>query len=314
MSARRLGIYLKPLLLSTGHVQVHKIRNFHRWVAPTLKELYKRKQEMGPQPPVQRSNFIEWNYKAELYAFGKRLGEEFQEDVLRQALTERSYIELEEEKQRKVGIEPQLDISDNADLACRGEKFIKAYTEQYLTVVLPSLPSDYICAIQEDLMKEENLAYVSKHIGIDDLVLSAEFPLGSKSLSQAFKAVVQALVESSGPDRASAFVRDFVITQLVGKDISPLCTPENPLRTLETTLGSPIESRLIAESGKNSLLANYQVGIYSNKKLVGRGCGESPQIAEEMAALDGLWRIWGIPFNRRPLPFKLELPPMAQKL
>lgn len=314
MSASRLGVFLRPLIQNSVRVNTQVARPFHRWVAPTLKVMNKRKKEMGPQPPARRSNFIEWNYKAELYAFGKRLGEEFKDDLLREALTEKSYIQLEEEKQRSVGIEPQLDLRDNESLASSGEEFITKYSEQYLRTVLPNLPIEYIHFIRDDLLKEEHLAHISKNIGIDDLVLSAEFPLERTTLCRAFKAVVQALLLSSGPDRASGFVRDFVLTQLAGKDITPLCSPQKPLETLKSSLGLPIESRLIAESGKNSLLANYQVGIYSNKKLVGRGCGESPQIAEEMAALDGLWRIWGIPSNRRPLPFRLELPPQAQNL
>ena len=61
------------------------------------------------------------------------------------------------------------------------------------------------------------------------------------------------------------------MTQLCGKDITPLCTPENPIEKLKSIISADIESRLIAESGRNSLLANYQVGIYKDKKLLGRG-------------------------------------------
>lgn len=44
-----------------------------------------------------------------------------------------------------------------------------------------------------------------------------EYPVDNYILATNFKAVVGALLESSGEERAAHFVRDFVITQLNGK-------------------------------------------------------------------------------------------------
>lgn len=298
-----LKFLVKPLI-NSGRNSVGVHRPFHRWVAPTLKDLYRRKKEMVPEPISRRSDFIDWNYKAEIYAFGKRLGEDFKEELLREAFTEKSFINQESEKLMKVGVEPQLDMKDNSNFAVEGEKFISKCIYQYLVTVLPSLPSEHIKSIHNFLVTDENLSNVSKNIGIDDLVLSAEYPPEPSTLSRSLKSVINALVLSSGEERASKFVKDFIITLLCGEDITPMCTPENPIEKLKSTVGSNIESRLIVESAKNSLLANYQVGIYQEKQLLGRGCGESLWIAEEMAALDALWRIWGIPSNKKPFPIK----------
>lgn len=35
-------------------------QSFHRWLAPTLKELKRRKNNLGPDKPVHRKTFIEW--------------------------------------------------------------------------------------------------------------------------------------------------------------------------------------------------------------------------------------------------------------
>lgn len=44
-----------------------------------------------------------------------------------------------------------------------------------------------------------------------------EYPVDNYILANAFKAIVGALLRSSGEENAAYFVRDFVITQLQGK-------------------------------------------------------------------------------------------------
>lgn len=68
-------------------------RSIKRWVSPTLRELKRRKDKMGPEPIARRSSFIDWNFNAELYAFSKRLNENFNLTLLQQAFTQRySYL------------------------------------------------------------------------------------------------------------------------------------------------------------------------------------------------------------------------------
>lgn len=67
------------------------VRGHKRWVAATLVQLKLQRDKLGPEKPLPRSTYLEWNYDAEIYAFGKRLNEDFQEDLLRTALINRSY-------------------------------------------------------------------------------------------------------------------------------------------------------------------------------------------------------------------------------
>lgn len=89
--------------------------------------------------------FLFRNYDTEIYAFGKRLGEEFNNSLLQQAFTERSYIINEEEKQKEVGIEqPTLNLNDNRELVAKGSDFIDDIVKRYLRTVLPRLPEEGI--------------------------------------------------------------------------------------------------------------------------------------------------------------------------
>lgn len=64
---------------------------------------------------------------------------------MQQALTERSYIIFEEERQKNVGIEqPTLNLTDNRELVTKGSEFIDDVIKRYLRTVLPRLPEEGI--------------------------------------------------------------------------------------------------------------------------------------------------------------------------
>lgn len=89
---------------------------------------FKKRQERAdfkrviPKLPDHRNTYLEWNYDVEIYAFGKRLKEEFDPQLLRTAFTHRSYIIQQEMKQRDLGIEnPDIKLQDNRELIEEGE-------------------------------------------------------------------------------------------------------------------------------------------------------------------------------------------------
>lgn len=91
------------------------------------------------------------------------------------------------------------------------------------------------------------------------------------------KSIVAALIESSGESRAAVFVRDFIITQLADKDLHEFWEPEEPIKLLSEILArdgiEAPEPRLIGNSGKNTILACFRVGLYNpnNKQMIGLG-------------------------------------------
>lgn len=83
-------------------------RTIARWVAPVMRELRKRREKIGPDPEEPRSKYLEWNYESEVFAFGKRLGEEFNKNLLKKALIQREYANLQNFKAQEAG-ETKLD-------------------------------------------------------------------------------------------------------------------------------------------------------------------------------------------------------------
>lgn len=149
------------------------IRCVARWVKPVLREFRSRRDKYGiPEEWKQRSSFIEWNYKAELYAFGQRLHENFNQNLLAQAFIDRSYIEQEELRQREVQIEnPVVDMKDNAELVVRGDEILTTYVTAFLQYYLPKFPAEGITAVRNYLLSEEQLAMIGKNLGTVDIIL-----------------------------------------------------------------------------------------------------------------------------------------------
>lgn len=129
---------------------------------------------LGPDPLPNRKSFIEWNYNSELYAFGQRLGEQFDLSYLQQSFTHRSYIIQEELRQQEVGIvNPVTNLQDNKPLIEKGDQLLASHINAFLSAHLPQFPLAGIAAIQQYLLSEESLANISSHLGTSDLILSA---------------------------------------------------------------------------------------------------------------------------------------------
>lgn len=287
-------------------------RYIKRWVAPSMRELKRRRKSLGPEPLRPRSSLLEWNYGAEIYSFAKRLNEEFDKELLQQALTHRSYIIQEEERQKKLGIEePQIGLKENTELIEQGNDLLANYTEAFLRFSFPKVPQIGIKAIQKFLLSDETLAHVSSHIGTRDIILSAEFPVETAALASTFKALVAALQRSTDDSRTFLFVRDFLLTQLNQKDLNELWKVENPLQLLteicqDLKIGTP-EPRLIGESARNTILSCYYIGLYCNKQLLSKGFGENAHMAVEVAALNGLNKLCKTEESSKPLNFGVTL-------
>lgn len=294
-------------------------REVARWVAPTLREIRKRNRQMGRQPPTPRAEFLEWNYDAEIYAFGVRLNEKFTQKLLQQAFVDRSYIVQEEMKQRAVGIEdPVLQLTDNSNLIQKGDELMTEFIITYLNLSLPKFPREGIKAIYKHLVSEEVLADVSSKLGTKDLILSADYPPKPDTFSKSLKAVIGALFESSGEARAYEFIRDFIVTQLNQVDINEYWKIDDATELLkdickDKKLGEP-EPRLIANAGQNTLLAAYNVGIYCNKKMLGSGFGEDVITAVEEASKDALRTLYQTNTNMKPFDFKMPVDVVMKSL
>jgi large subunit ribosomal protein L44 len=84
------------------------------------------------------------NFGSEVYAFGKRLGEEFDDTLLRQAFTDKNYMLEISQEQEKVGIE-SIDarvVNSNEELAREGRELISQYVFGFLRHTFKNLPEE----------------------------------------------------------------------------------------------------------------------------------------------------------------------------
>lgn len=289
-------------------------RCFKRWVAPTLRELRRRQKKLGPQLPEPRSGFVEWNYRAELFAFGKRLHEEFDLEMLQAAFTQPSYVQKELLRQRELGIaETDIIITDNYELSERGAYLANEYVCAYLKQSFPNVPVDGINAFTAYLLSTGTLSHIALHLGMSELLLDANYPPGQESLARSLLAVISTIEQRNGQEQAFIFIRDFVCTQMNQRDLLEIWRIDDPEFLLkqiceEKNLGE-VEPRFIGDCGKNTLLAAYHVGLYANKKLIGHGFGEDVANAIKVASLNALQEIFCIQDNMRPLNFQAHLKP-----
>lgn len=283
------------------------VRQIHRWVKPTLSALYMRRKRLGPEPPRHRSSQLNWNPNAELYAFGQRLHEAFDGEALRTAFTHGSYVDTEVRQRQELGLaDVQLRLVDNSQFIKEGEELMLAYIGAYLRHTHTHLPEEGIIAVRQFLVSDDILSHVALNIGTSDLILCKELPPSTSTLAKTMKAIVGALRASSDDARAELFVQDFVLTQLIGRDVNEMWTIDNPMGLLVDILRReerPLpESRIVRESGRNTLMAVFNVGVYSDRKLLGIGFGESVPIAEEMAAREALKVLFRTTQRNPPLP------------
>lgn len=139
-----------------------------RFVVPTTLAIVSRQKRAEPiaLEKTKRSSYIEWNINAEIYAFGKRLGEDFKIELLLQAFVHKSYIVQAGLKLQEVGIEnPALTLQDNEKLAQKGQALISKEIKRFLAASFPRLPQEGITAIHYFLVQDETLSDISKNLG-----------------------------------------------------------------------------------------------------------------------------------------------------
>lgn len=264
----------------------------------------------GPPPPKPRSQKPNWDYHAEVQAFQNRLNENFNLEVLKRAFVNPCYLKAESERRQGLGLDSELTaltLKDNIALSAKGEAITKEFIADWCKASFPSLPIDGAQSVVDHLTGVSTVNYVATNLGIEDLTMSAEFPVTNEVLYSTFMAVIGALHESSGAERAGFFLRDFLVTQMIGKDLFDLWTVVNPMGLLTEELTKrniPLpEPRLIRSAGASTVLPLYFVGLYSEKKLLSQGPGETLAAAEEEAARVALRKIYGFSENRKPINY-----------
>ncbi|XP_054458974.1 39S ribosomal protein L44, mitochondrial [Anoplopoma fimbria] len=302
-----LGIHCQRVC---RNVSLTQVREKKRWMKAYTYLMQKKLQLEGPPPPKPRSQQPHWDNHAEVQAFSSRLHENFSLEVLKTAFVNPCYLQAELKRRQGLGVDSEttaLVLKDNIQLSIKGDSFTKSFMTDWCRASFPSLPSEGVESVVGHLTSPAVVTHVARNLGIEDLTMSADCPVPDDVLHSTFMAVIGALQESSGAERTGLFLRDFVGTQLIGLDLFDMWTVVNPMGLLVEELtkrNMPLpEPRLIRSAGASTVLPLYFVGLYSDKKLLAQGPGETLVAAEEEAARAALRRLFGYTENHRPLDF-----------
>ncbi|XP_051252843.1 39S ribosomal protein L44, mitochondrial [Dicentrarchus labrax] len=302
-----LGIHCQRVC---RNIAVSQVREKKRWMKAYTHLMDRKLKLEGPPPPKPRCQQPNWDYHTEVQAFSIRLHENFSLDLLKMAFINPCYLQAEQKRRQGLGVDSEasaLVLKDNIELSKKGAGFTKSFLTDWCRASFPSLPSEGVESIVGHLTSLAVVAHVARNLGIEDLTMSAEFPVPDDVLHSTFMAVIGALQESSGAERMGFFLRDFLITQLIGKDLFDMWTVVNPMGLLVDELTKrnvPLpEPRLIRSAGASTVLPLYFVGLYSDKKLLAQGPGETLIAAEEEAARVALRKLYGYAENRKPFDF-----------
>ncbi|CAK6965228.1 S ribosomal protein L44%2C mitochondrial [Scomber scombrus] len=305
--ALTLGIHCQRVCRS---VTVTQVREKKRWMRAYTYLMAKKLKLEGPPPPKPRSQHPNWDYHAEVQAFSTRLHENFSLQLLKTAFINPCYLQAEQARRQGLGVDSELtalDLKNNIKLSAKGADFTKSFLIDWCRASFPSLPSDGVQSIVGHLSSSAVVTNVARNLGIEDLTMSEVFPVPDDVLHSTFMAVIGALLESSGAERTGFFLRDFLVTQLIGKDLFDMWTVVNPMGLLMKELSKRNivlpEPRLIRSAGASTVLPLYFVALYSDKKLLAQGPGETIVAAEEEAARVALRKLYGYTENRRPFDF-----------
>ncbi|MEQ2239559.1 hypothetical protein ILYODFUR_005620 [Ilyodon furcidens] len=259
-----------------------QVREKKRWMKAYTHLMAKKLKLEGPPPPKPRWQHPNWDYHSE----------------------------AEQERRKQLGVDSEttaLALKDNLQLSEKGTGLTNSFLTDWCRASFPSLPHEGVECIVGHLTSPSVVTYVARNLAIEDLTMSAEFPVPDEVLNSTFMAVIGALEESSGAERAAFFLRDFLLTQLIGKDLFDMWTVVNPMGLLVEELTKrnlPLpEPRLIRSAGASTVLPLYFVGLYSDTKLLAQGPGETLVGAEEEAARVALRKLYGYTENRRPFDF-----------
>jgi len=238
----------------------------------------KRKIEIEGKPePTARRNIGQWDEVAELNCFKKRLGIEMENDLLEAVFA----------------VDPSQSLlfsspKTHTELCSLGEDFTYRFLQHYTSISLSDAPEDCQQSVIDYLRDPSTLSHLAAHLGYDDLVRSPIYPIPEGILADVFHASIGA-ISLQHPVVAGRFLIDFLIPQLVGKDIlHDIWKPTDPMSLLVEELKarsmSAPEARLISQTGINTVMPMFVVGLYSGRDFLANSGAESVALAEVDAA------------------------------
>lgn len=252
-----------------------------RWKRMWALALQRKAEIEGEPEPVARRDVGQWNESAEMNCFKVRLGIDLDNSLLEAVFNADS--------------SQTTSTKSHTELVETGKSFAKHFTQQYVSLSISKSPATCQSAVVDYLLNPENLSYLASNLGYNDLVHSPTYPIPHEVLANSFYASIGAME----PLAAGHFLFDFLVPQLVGKDIlHDVWQPSDPMALLTSELlARSMEApraRLVDQTGINTVLPTFVVALYSGEKYLAQSGAETIVLAETDAAKIALRCLYGL--------------------
>lgn len=214
--------------------------------------------------------------------FQKKIGYTFKDhSLLDNALTHSSY--ANEHRETK----------PNERLEFLGDSVLSLITSEYLYAKLPDSREGIMTRIRASLVCEKALAEYAAEISLgDELYLnSGEETTGGRTrpsvTSDAFEALIAAIYLDGGYEEAKRFVLPFIVSGFDKQSTRSVDYKSKLQELVQRRKGSRIEYILAGESGPDHD-KRFEIELYVNGKLLGKGNAGSKKEAEQAAAAQAL--------------------------
>ena len=212
----------------------------------------------------------------------KRIGYRFKdESLLIRALVHSSYSNEHKE------------YECNERLEFLGDSVLSMITAEYLYSALPECREGLLTRVRAALVNEKALAEYAAQIRLgEELFLnSGEEATGGRNrpsvTSDAFEALLAAIYLDGGVEAAKEFVLPFITEGLRKREIRREDAKSALQELVQRKKGSRIEYVLAGERGPDHA-KRFEIELYVNGKLAGRGEAPSKKEAEQSAAAEAL--------------------------
>lgn len=218
--------------------------------------------------------------------FQNHIGIQFsQQDLLKQALTHRSYINEHIDE----------DIEDNERLEYLGDAILDFLTADMLFRRFPNMPEGELTRLRAALVRTESLAQLASeyHVGEAMFIGKGEANTGGREREQNLCGAFEALIGAMFIDQGLDVVKGFVLPRLteLQKDVMDAAIRKDP-RSQFQEWAQAIHSitpgyRVISTDGPEHQ-KRFTVAVYLDDELIAEGQGKSKRAAAQAAARSAL--------------------------
>lgn len=218
--------------------------------------------------------------------FYKKIGVEFSnEEIIREALTHRSFLNESKDK----------DLKNNERMEFLGDAVLELVVTEYLLSKFPERPEGELTSLRASLVRTESLAMEAKRLEVGEFIYMSkgEEATGGRSrpyiLANTFEAIIGAIFLDKNYETAQQFILSnicYKTDEIVSSE--GYIDAKSKLQEISQDLKkiTPVY-KLLGSSGPDHN-KTFEMGVFIDEKLFGKGTGKSKQEAEQNAASDAL--------------------------